>query len=130
PKGQAFAKWLVSTGASPTPGGTLYVESPGRNVKAVNPSIAQRWLYLPDDDGVRYFTFNTPVGAKPEAQCGRAVVTDLHLHENSLGAVPLPSKCGDKPPLPPQERAVECLLSDLSPCVQPDSEKPSPPMVK
>lgn len=124
PKGAAFAKWLENAGGT-TPTGGLLVTNPGSNVAAVNPATTQRWLYTSSPANVGYFSFNTPVDAKPEAQCGRAVFSDVHV-SGEQGSRALPSACGSAK-LTPQELALEFMLFDLASCIQPDSEAPKAP---
>ena len=81
-------------------------------------------------------TFNTPVEAPADAQCGRAVFTAIHLNaapaaagdktDISDPAMPFPDGCRGKT-LSAQEKALEFLFFDLSACVQPDTQKPVPP---
>ncbi|MBX3189420.1 MAG: carboxypeptidase regulatory-like domain-containing protein [Labilithrix sp.] len=127
PKGAAFAKWLSYNGASSTPG-LLDVENPGSNVEAVNAKAAQRWLYTDSPKNVAYMSFNVPIGAPPEEQCGRAVFSDVHV-SGEQGSLPLPGHCGAAK-LTPQELALEFLLFDLAACVQPDAQVPAAPVVK
>lgn len=126
PKGEALAKWLSENGAS-LQEGTITVENPARNVASVS-SDAQRWIYEPGTKQVRYFSFNAPVGAPAEQQCGRFAFTDVHARER-LGKFMLPSEC-DPSDMTPQERALEFLIYDLAACVQPDAEKPKAPPIK
>ena len=90
--------------------------------------VPQRWIYEPQTNQVRYFSFNAPVGAPPEQQCGRVAFTDIHSRER-LGAFTLPGGC-DASDMTPQERALEFLLFDLGACIQPDDEKPKTPPIK
>jgi len=127
PKGAALAKWLVANDSSQTEG-KIPIENPARNVASVKSDVAQRWIYEPSTKQVRYFSFNAPVGAPVEQQCGRVAFTDIHSRER-LGAFTLPGQC-DSSAMTPQERALEFLLFDLAACVQPDSEMPKPPPIK
>lgn len=122
PKGAAFASWLVNVGASTTPG-LLPVDNPAANVAEVNSAVAQRWLY--GEKGVSYVSFNTPVGVPADQQCGRAVLSDVHV-SGELGSKPVPGECGALD-LTPQELALEFMLFDLAACVMPDSVRPSAP---
>jgi hypothetical protein len=127
PKGAAFAKWLVQAGGSTVPG-KLEVDNPAANIAAVNDKTAQRWLYTDSPANVGYMTFNVPVGAPADQQCGRAVFSDVHV-SGEEGSVPLPGSCGAAK-LTPQELALEFMLFDLTSCVLPDSTAPSAPTVK
>ena len=93
PKGAALADWLVAVGATPTRGQIPLYDS-AHSVAQVTPPT-QRWIYLPTNpnDSVspprtstQYMTFNTPVEAAADAQCGRVVHTDIHVK-----AAPVPS---------------------------------------
>ena len=126
PKGVALADWLVKVGASPAPG-TITLLDTADDVGSVNAG-AQRWIYQNGFDGetVKYFTFNTPVGKKADEQCGRGVMSDLHVSDNGGDDANLPTACGSSP-LTPQERALEFMFFDLSSCVQDDKIPPTPP---
>ncbi|MGC4087731.1 MAG: hypothetical protein QM756_07510 [Polyangiaceae bacterium] len=83
PKGTALSQWLVNTGASTT-AGQINILQGQHSLTSVTAS-AQRWIYVANDPGtstpaVQYMTFNTPVGAAADAQCGRGVFTDLHIN--------------------------------------------------
>jgi hypothetical protein len=130
PKGKALAEWLFNLGATPTKG-TLAVTdilaTVKNSVKSVRPG-AQRWIYDQSNSSPKYFSFNTPVSAKPEDQCGRGVFTDLHLGLKSRTPLwkqtdPVPTVCNNTP-LSAQELALEFLLFDLSACVQRDDLPP------
>ena len=86
-------------------------------------------------------TFNTPVEAAADAQCGRVVHTDIHVKaapaapgeskdksDPGTGGTPFPTGCTSVT-LSAQEKALEFLFFDLSACVQPDTDRPVPPPV-
>ena len=130
PKGAAMAKWLVATGASPTLG-SIDIKVPVEHLRGVKAG-AQRWIYRGDgtDEMVKFFSFNAPVGATPEAQCGRGVLSDIHVADgDGTGSPPgaqMPASCA-KGPLSPRERALEFLMFDLSSCIQSDGLAPVEP---
>ncbi|CAN91627.1 hypothetical protein predicted by Glimmer/Critica [Sorangium cellulosum So ce56] len=137
PKGLALRDWLANVGASTVPG-QIEIDDPQHWVDSVNEEIATRWLYNEantDFDapaGVKYFTFNTPIGAPEEAQCGRFVYTDIHVAASDVAGAPFPSGCegrdGAMHELPPQEKALLFMLFDLSACIAPDDEPPPVPV--
>ena len=76
----------------------------------------------------RVVTFNTPVGAQPDQQCGRFTLFDLHLAELvSSGGDAFPASCG--PELLTAEHALVFFLFDLAACIQEDTTPPAPPVV-
>jgi hypothetical protein len=122
PKGVAFAEWLTNIGASKT-AGILEVDNPAANVASVKSGVAQRWVY--GSKGVSMMSFNTPIGVPDDQQCGRAVLSDIHV-SGEQGSKPVPGQC-DTGELTPQELALEFLLFDLVGCVQPDALAPRAP---
>ncbi len=139
PKGNALADWLVAVGATPTRG-QLEIHGGQHSVTAVTPPT-QSWIHVAhnpnesDDPSIQYMTFNTPVGVEEANQCGRTVLTDLHLKEkvNGMGGddsdprKPFPSGGCLTNEMSPQMKALEFMFFDLSACVQPDTSQPVPP---
>ncbi|HEY6077730.1 MAG TPA: carboxypeptidase regulatory-like domain-containing protein [Polyangiaceae bacterium] len=128
PKGKDFADWLGFVGASPNGAGMIDLFDVKHPAMAELPP-AQRWIY--DTTGVPYFSFNTPLEAAPEQQCGRLVHTGIHVGVEALTGDkegPFPSGCKSQP-LTAQEKALEFLLFDLSSCVMTTDEAPRPPRV-
>jgi hypothetical protein len=123
PKGEIFAEWLVNVGAS-TVLGLMPVVVVRQNIDAVNGDVAQRWMSMSDGETPLHLTFNTPVGAEPEDQCGRALYSDFHVSDDSNGNVTFPNGCTGSAdvsqPLTPQEKLVEFMLFDLGSCLTPD----------
>jgi hypothetical protein len=115
PGGKALSDWLFTIGASPTPGKVVFTGT-ANDMSTVNTG-ARRWISSGsgNTEAVKVFTFDTPVGAPPASQCGRAAFSDVHV--TSVGATtgPVPSSC-DAMPLTPQERALEFLFFELSVC--------------
>jgi hypothetical protein len=130
PKGQAFAEWLRVVGASTTLG-QLPIHDPYNGASYFDGVVAptQRWLYTEAPvKTVQHFTFNTPVNAAADKQCGRVVFSTFHVAEENLSLEALldprfPRDCTNKP-MTPQEKALEFMLFDASACVQPDTERP------
>lgn len=119
PKGQAFAQWLVNVGASSVLG-KMPVKVVRHDADAANNPPAQQWMSTSNPAGIPlHFTFNTPVSAKPDDQCGRVVFSDFHVANSSNGGKTFPNEC-DNNPMTPQEKLVEFMLFDLASCVTPD----------
>jgi hypothetical protein len=131
PKGQAFQEWLTNVGALTN--GELPIKD-ARHDADVGPTnvASQPWIVADGDAGTQYFTFNTPLDAQPDAQCGRAVFSDLHVGAGSMDYADdllikvTPDGCSALD-LSPQEKALEFMLFDLSSCVTPDNKPPPPP---
>jgi hypothetical protein len=132
-KGQAFATWLKNEGASAN-GTSLSIKESRTNVKAVDGTVGQRWLFDNAPSTTVHYTFNTPVaallpdGGAPE-QCGRVVFSDFHVSASALNtntdntSATFPSSCKNEP-LNGQEKALAFMLFDLSSCVQRDEVPP------
>jgi hypothetical protein len=123
PKGVAFDKWVqnVFKTNSPPPPGQINLVYSNSDVGNINKPLSTRWIYYGDKTGPNYGTaylsFNTPVKAAVDKQCGRAVFSDLHVSS------------GGGTTLSQQEAALEFLFFDLSSCVQDDTKPPPPPPV-
>jgi hypothetical protein len=128
PKGDALATWLVTVGASSAKG-QLSIDQAKYDVSSVNAPGSTRWIYGQSSAGanVFHYTFNTPVGASSDAQCGKVLQSDFHAAAGSnMQQVPYPMECNGNP-LTPQEAALEFMLFDLSSCIQIETEPPTPP---
>jgi hypothetical protein len=131
PKGKALAAWLQNTGATTTLGEINLTDIHG-TVDATNAGTV-RWVYgkrTATQDSAKTFSFNTPVGLPPTQQCGRGVISDIHVSEtvpNGTGVPPrFPEQCAAVE-LSPQQKVLEFLLFDLSSCVQDEKLPPMPP---
>jgi len=139
-KGKDFAQWLVNVGASPTYG-SIELNHVVHNADTVIPEVAEPWLtsdsqarqYKTDGSMIsqqilHHYTFNTPVGAAPEAQCGRVVYSAFHVNDTQSDSATYPAEC-DAKPLTPQEKVLMFMLFDLASCVQTDKEPPMIPII-
>jgi len=129
PKGVAMQQWLGNVGALTN--GELPIQDGKHNsdVSASN-TASQGWLVADSSSqapgATQYFSFNTPVNAVNA--CGRVVYSDMHVGGAS-GDMPskgVPQECNIVD-LSPQEKALEFMLFDLSSCVTPNSQPPTPP---
>lgn len=136
PKGRAFARWLVNSGASAVNGQVTLQEIYSRMSTVQKP--VQRWLSVPDRNGGTmdlHFTFNTPLNPPPTdagagVRCGRVLYSSFHVASGALnGGVPrvIPGACNNAA-MTPQEKALAFMMFDLTNCVQPDEEIPQPPI--
>ena len=122
PKGASLADWLVNVNASST-SGTIQLTGVTGALTSVNPP-AQSWI-AKGANAVRYFSFNAPIGADSDAQCGRVVYGDLHLM--TAGGGEFPGACPAPGGLAAQQKALEFMFFDLSNCVQADDTPPNVP---
>jgi hypothetical protein len=144
PKGAALGQWMTSTGATPTPG-SIQLYGSQHSVEATMAPTSQQWLYIPANTvsgvtqpSVQYLTINTPVETTPDNQCGRVVLTDIHVKnapppsggssDDSDPKYQFPGGC-KVTSLSGQAKALEFMFFDLSACIQPDSSMPQPPIV-
>ena len=139
-KGKDFAQWLVNVGASATYG-SIELNHVVHNSDSVLPDVAEPWLtsdaqprqYKSDGSKIsqqilHHYTFNTPVGAAPEAQCGRVVYSAFHVNDAQSDNATYPAECNNKP-LTAQEKVLMFMLFDLASCVQTDKEPPMVPII-
>src|SRR5690242_17050957 len=115
-----MSEWLANVGASPVPG-QIAIHQGQHTVDAVNPAMSRQWIYSPAPQSVQYLTLNTPPGVAPDQQCGRVVLSDLHVSAGDKVAFPFPDGCVSQG-LSPQEKALLFMLFDLSSCVMSDDE--------
>ncbi len=121
PRGAAFAQWLRLVGAS-TGTNQISIVDPRHDVDAVVAPTA-RWIYSTTPSTVQHLTFNTPVGAAADAQCGRVLFSDFHVSGATTGGRTFPTECSNTP-LTAQEKVLEFMLFDLASCVAPDMPRP------
>jgi hypothetical protein len=141
PKGKDFAQWLVNVGASAAYG-SIQLNHVVHNADSELPDVAQSWLtsgvqprqYKTDGSMIsqqilHHYTFNTPVGAAPESQCGRVVYSAFHVNDASSDGKAFPTECNSAP-LTPQEKVLMFMMFDLASCVQTDKSTPMPPIIR
>jgi Bacterial Ig-like domain (group 3)/Domain of unknown function DUF11 len=67
------------------------------------------------------FTFNTPVGSAPDAQCGRVLYNEYHVENSTVAAgTKFPTECTTGA-MSPQEKLLEYSLFDLMNAVTSDA---------
>jgi len=124
-KGMAMAQWLMNVGASPM-FAKLPIVDAQHTVQAVDQ--ATRWIYLDNTanagtPSVQYLSFNTPMEAPVEAQCGRLVLSDIHVSsasgDQSDARIRFPVGCTSTD-ISAQEMALIFMLFDISACIEPD----------
>jgi hypothetical protein len=134
PKGQALSQWLFNAGASPKEGEVL-IEAAQHNLVVENPEYAQRWIETTEPvSSVQYISANTPLGVADDAQCGRLVLSDIHVSDSGAGndnsdsspSYNFPNGCVTTE-FTPQEAILAFMLFDLSGCVVPDDVAPAAP---
>ncbi|MFO0606105.1 MAG: hypothetical protein U0324_23225 [Polyangiales bacterium] len=121
PRGAAFAQWLTLVGAA-AGANRISITDPRHDVDAVVAPTA-RWIYSTTPGTVQHLTFNTPVGAAADAQCGRVLFSDFHVSGARTGGRTFPMECSNTP-LTAQEKVLEFMLFDLASCVAPDMPRP------
>jgi hypothetical protein len=136
-KGAAFAQWMLDNGGSTTLG-TFDIAQARHDVDAVDQlptsdPVSTRWVYSTSNPAlVEYYSFGTPVftNGVPDGgvQCGKVVLSDLHVASGNVGGGTFPGNCVQTGGLTPQEKALEFLLFDLSSCIQNDALPPPPPV--
>jgi hypothetical protein len=137
PKGQALSDWLENAGASPAPG-QVEIRAAQHNLVVENPAFAQRWIATqPPDEAVQYISANTPLGVPDSKQCGRVVLSDIHVSPGRAGddisdasaKYDFPNGCVTSE-FTPQEAVLAFMLFDISSCIVPDSVAPvAPPTI-
>jgi hypothetical protein len=122
PRGLAFARWMSHVGGS-TSFGRLPVNEARQTCRSIDPTKAERWLYLEGDGGAQIlqnFQFTAPVELASDQRCGKVVLSDMHVASgsSSYAGEPFPSGCSTGP-LTPQEKALAFMFFDIASCVGP-----------
>jgi hypothetical protein len=152
PEGAALQEWLTGVGALQNGELPIWYARHNADVSATATPVSQAWIALdpsvpaPNANATQYLSFDVPIGASPEAVCGRVVYSDLHVSggpgSDEPGVAPdypdagvigtdrkggvVPSGCAAHP-LTPQESALEFMLFDLSSCLVPIGRTPVVP---
>jgi hypothetical protein len=135
PKGQAMSEWLVNAGATQA-AGQVAIAGAQHNILRENPAFTQRWIATESPvPSVQYISANTPLGASDAEQCGRLVLSDIHVSPGgpeddiSDASEPFPQGCVTSE-LTPQEAVLAFMLFDISGCIVPDDQVPvAPPII-
>lgn len=124
PKGVALAQWMVNVQGSVTPGIVSIAQNANQRTvdAAAGGLISQRWIFAStlNPNSVQFLSATTPI---PNGQCGRAVLSDLHVSAGTgmmtdIPAQPFPMGCVTTD-LSPREKVLEFMLFDIASCVQP-----------
>jgi hypothetical protein len=117
PEGLALAQWLHGI----LPNGTLGqipLSTLRHDFDAVTPP-SNLWLTVSDPNYPSpvpmHYTFDTPVGAPTDQQCGRVLYSDFHV-EDAMAAGTFPLECNNGP-MTAQEKMLEFMIFDLGACV-------------
>jgi hypothetical protein len=134
PKGVALADWLVNVDAT-SQRGRIDLTGTQHTVERENPDFAQRWIATESPETVQYLSANTPFGAPAAQQCGRVILSDIHVtgsedegRDISSEDLAFPEGCVTSD-LSPQEKVLAYMLFDISACIIPDDQPPAPPPV-
>jgi hypothetical protein len=118
--GATLAQWLQNAGATDQGSANeIEISTLRTDVSSVIPPT-QSWLtYNSGSNPVMQMTFNTPVGAPANNQCGRVMYNDYHVISASIPAGTVyPNECHETG-MSAQEQMLEYALFDLSTFVQP-----------
>ncbi len=118
PKGASLASWMFSVGGSSTYG-QFIINQARDTIDMVHDAVATRWVYTLQPASVQYLSFNTPIEAPAAQQCGRMVLSDIHVSADDSGGPAYPSGCKSTT-LSAQEKALIFMLFDLSACLTED----------
>ena len=121
PRGRAFARWMTRVGALDSEADrSIQVLDPRFDVTGLVPPT-QRWIYTEDPPSIQEFTFNAPLDAPVDKQCGRVAFSDFHVTGASCtpDGLEFPRECENAGAvMSQQERVLEFMLFDLASCIQ------------
>ena len=127
PKGSALAKWVVTAGASTTPGSIPTINNARSDVRGVTaPTTA--WM----SGLVEGTTTNNIYQASFYAGstgCGKVSYSDFHVSAGTLATAAFPAECPTAMADPAATDLFEFFLFDTMSCVQEDTKAPvAPPL--
>jgi hypothetical protein len=141
PKGDALGEWLGNVSGADA-NGQVALHSPKHTIGDEIADYAQPWIVTADPASVQYISANTPLGAPEADQCGRLVLSDIHvsggievdadgelINDVSVRSLPFPTGCVTTE-MTPQEKVLAFMLFDISACVIPDSQAPTFPSIR
>jgi hypothetical protein len=125
----ALLDWMMTVGGSTTRGQVVLRQDANQTTvdTVAGGNISQRWIYAADRNpqAVTYLQANTPVPPTGSGQCGKVVLSDLHVSSGASGDTgsdqpnkPFPTGCVTTD-LSPQEKVLEFMLFDIASCVAP-----------
>ncbi|MGZ5967279.1 MAG: hypothetical protein ACXWP4_06405, partial [Polyangiales bacterium] len=136
PKGVMMSQWMKIVGAASAATPSLFPVNGGRNsINSITDTTnVLQWIQVPAKTAgsgkhpayPQYFSFNTPVGAAPDAVCGRFVFSDIHVSSGDSVGKAFPTGCTTTT-MTPQELALEFMFFDLSSRVCDETVPPPPP---
>ncbi len=131
PGGSRFWDWLVLNNANYDNNHQIEVYDPRGYAIDIDENLADRFVYTVgaqhnvNYDSVQQYTFDTPVYAPADEQCGQVAYSAFHVANVSIGGGPaFPSYCPSA--MSPQEKVLAYMLFNLAACVTADDEPPPP----
>lgn len=120
--GATLSQWLKNAGATyQGSADQIQISTLRHDMDGVIPPT-QAWLNLNDtfdSNPVMQMTFNAPVGAAANAQCGRVLFNEYHVIDQQRAPTAFPTECPTKGTMSAQEEMLEYALFDLSTFEQP-----------
>ena len=117
-----MAQWLKNAGATESESSDQIQVSTLRHDMDGVIAPTQAWLNLNDafdHNPVMQMTFNAPVGAAADKQCGRVLFNEYHVIDQNILPAAFPTACPTGKPMSAQEEMLEYALFDLSTFEQP-----------
>ncbi len=117
--GSNLAKWLQNIGATSTLGEIPLNTLRHDFTNVIAPSVlwaSLRAPTIPPGTDPMMYSFQTPVGAAADQQCGRAVFNDFHVENAATSGTTFPAEC-PAGAMTAQEKMLEFMIFDLASCV-------------